>query len=203
MHPWRERLQRWFTPLASHIPLSPNAITLLALAINLIAACVLAWASADPRLFLVAPGLIAVGGLLDGLDGVVARKLGLVTAWGDFLDHFCDRVSDLALLAGWMIGTLVHAWLALPILVIVALHGYAGTQIEASFHERSYEGAGRGEFIFAVLILPLAGWSLQAADLLQHVVAGLSVAEWLTVALGVVALGSLSGRIRRAFQLSR
>ena len=37
MHPWRERLSRWLTPLARTTPLSPNAITLIALALNLIA----------------------------------------------------------------------------------------------------------------------------------------------------------------------
>ena len=31
MHPWRERLARWFTPMARRMPLSPNAITIIAL----------------------------------------------------------------------------------------------------------------------------------------------------------------------------
>ena len=32
MHPWRERFSRWFTPIARRSPLSPNTISILALA---------------------------------------------------------------------------------------------------------------------------------------------------------------------------
>jgi hypothetical protein len=38
MQVWRERLPRWFAPLARHCPLSPNAISLLGLLINTAAA---------------------------------------------------------------------------------------------------------------------------------------------------------------------
>ena len=37
MHPWRERLGRWFTPIARRSPLPPNAITVASLLLNLIA----------------------------------------------------------------------------------------------------------------------------------------------------------------------
>jgi len=46
---------------------------------------------------------IILSGLFDLLDGVVARKLGKVTAWGGFLDSVLDRYSDLLLLLAFLI----------------------------------------------------------------------------------------------------
>src|SRR5688500_2653590 len=84
MNVWRDRFQRWFGPLARRSPLSPNAITLLALAINVCGAVLL-----YRRQFLLAILLIAVGGLADLLDGLVARVQEKTSRFGDFLDHFC------------------------------------------------------------------------------------------------------------------
>src|SRR6059058_2532431 len=84
---WRDRLNRWLLPVARRTPLSPNAITLLALAINLVGAACLALGARRPSLFLAAIVLIAVGGLADALDGIVARARNQTSRYGDFLDH--------------------------------------------------------------------------------------------------------------------
>jgi CDP-diacylglycerol--glycerol-3-phosphate 3-phosphatidyltransferase len=47
---------------------------------------------------------IILSGLFDLFDGVIARKLGKVTAFGGFLDSVLDRYSDLLLL----ISLLIH-----------------------------------------------------------------------------------------------
>src|SRR2546428_9518643 len=103
MHPWRERLSRWFTPVARRLPLSPNTITAIALLFNLAAATLLLLGTRQPALFLIAMVLIAIGGFADALDGVVARLQQKETRFGDFLDHICDRISDAAPAACWMI----------------------------------------------------------------------------------------------------
>ncbi len=46
---------------------------------------------------------IILSGLFDLFDGVVARKLGKVTAFGGFLDSVLDRYSDLLLLLALLI----------------------------------------------------------------------------------------------------
>lgn len=95
MHPWRDRLDRWLSPVARRTPLSPNAISVIALALNVIAAACL-----YERWFLTAIAFIAAGGLADALDGIVARVHGRATRFGDFLDHCLDRVSDTLIAAG-------------------------------------------------------------------------------------------------------
>ena len=122
MNIWRGRLHRWLAPAARRCPLSPNAITLLALAINIVAAALL-----YRRWFLVAIVLLAIGGLADAFDGVVARVQEKTSRYGDFLDHFADRVSDTLLLAGWLLGNEVRLEIALGAIIAIMLNGYLGT----------------------------------------------------------------------------
>jgi archaetidylinositol phosphate synthase len=197
---WRDRLNRWLTPLARGFPLSPNAITVLALMLVLCAAAALAFARQHPVLFLIAVPILGVGGLLDAFDGVVARVQGKQSTFGDFLDHFFDRIADLTLLSCWCIGAGVGIEISLLALLSVSLNGYLGTQIEASFGERSYEGTGRGEFVIALVILPLAAYSLARAGLLSRPFGGLSVPEWATTVLAFFALLGVIQRFRRALR---
>ena len=180
-------------PLARRVPFSPNTITLFALLFTLAAAACLALGAQWRAAFPAAIVLAGVGGLLDVLDGIVAREKGLTSRWGDFLDHFCDRVSDLALLAGWILGAQVTSWIGLVALVAVALVGYAGTQLEASFGRREYETTGRGEYFVAVLLLPGIAWIGGEAAMGMRI-GGVRLFDALTL---IVAAGALLGVVQR------
>jgi archaetidylinositol phosphate synthase len=201
MHPWRERLDRVLTPLAASSPLSPNQITGLALAGNLVAAGLLAAAALDYRLFLVAPAVVAVAGLLDAFDGLVARARNESTRFGDFLDHLCDRISDAALMAGWILGTSVRPWLGFVAIIAVMMTGYVGTQIEATFGRRSYEGVGRGEYVLALVALPILAFTAARLGLLTTRFGGFTIPEWLLFLLIAAALWSIASRVAAARHL--
>lgn len=203
MHPWRARLERWFRPLAQRSPLSPNTLTLLAFLLNLAAAALFAAARVRPILFMVAIPVITIGGLLDAFDGIVAREQNKSSRFGDFLDHLLDRASDLALLAGWMYGARIRPEFALLLLILIALNGYAGTQIEATFGSRSYEGVGRGEFVLALVALPVLSYVTIVSGFESFRVAGLSVAEVMGTLLALGALAGIAQRIRMARSLDR
>ena len=188
MNLWRDRLNRWLLPVARRTPLSPNAVTLLALAINLGAAACLALGGRRPALFLVAIALIAVGGLADALDGIVARAKNQSSRFGDFLDHAADRVSDTVVAACWLAGNGVREWLLIAAIVLVMLNGYLGTQIEATWRERSYEGVGRGVFT--------NGWATMRF-------ASFTIAEWLALLMLAFALLGVAQRIALARRLER
>ena len=66
--------------MALRSPLSPNAISFCALLLNLIAAALL-----YERFFLIAIFVIAIGGLADAFDGIVARVQAKESRFGDFL----------------------------------------------------------------------------------------------------------------------
>ena len=202
MHVWRERLSRWFTPIARMCPISPNAVSILALSINLFAAALFLGGRTRPFLFVVAVAFVIVGGFADALDGVVARVQQKESAFGDFLDHVADRISDTALAACWMIGNGVRESLVVVAVALVMLNGYIGTQIEATFRERSYDSMGRGEFVLALVVFPIVSFILftNGWDALRF--AGFTIAEFMTLALIAFALLAIVQRFALARRMS-
>jgi archaetidylinositol phosphate synthase len=198
MHPWRARLDRWFTPLARRCPLSPNAITLLALALNLAAA----WLFYS-RSFLLGIVFLAVGGLADAFDGIVARVQQKSSKFGDFLDHSADRLSDSLLIGGWLLGNGVRAEIAIGVVVAVTLNGYIGTQLEASWHERNYDSVGRGEFVLALIVFPIVSHILFTNEWESFALGGLHIAEWMSLLLLTFAILGVAQRVALASRLER
>jgi phosphatidylglycerophosphate synthase len=198
MHPWRDRLDRWLSPVARRTPLSPNAITVLAFALMLAAAACL-----YERWFLAAIPFIAIGGLADALDGMVARAHGTASHFGDFLDHCLDRVADTLVAAGWLLGNGVRTPILVAVIIAVMMNGYIGTQIEATYRQRNYDSVGRGEFVLALIVFPIvssilfrSGWDAQRF-------AALSVAEWLALLLTIFAILGIVQRFALARRLDR
>ncbi len=203
MHPWRERLARWFTPLARRCPLSPNAVTLLALALNLVAAACLYLGGRRPILFLAAIVFLIIGGFADAFDGIVARVQQKSSNFGDFLDHVADRVSDTAVAAAWMIGSGVREELTVVAIIVVMLNGYMGTQIEATWRERTYDNVGRGEFVLALIVFPIVSYIVFANGWQSIAPLTLTIAEWLTVLLIAFAFLGIAQRLALAARLER
>lgn len=198
MHVWRDRLFRWFAPAARRCPLSPNAVTLLALALNVIAAALL-----HQRYFLIAIVFLGIGGLADAFDGIVARVQEKTSVYGDFLDHFADRVSDVLLITGWLLGNGVRPEITIAVIIGVLLNGYIGTQIEASWHERNYDSVGRGEFVLALVVFPLVSHILFTNGWNAATYGGLNIAEWMAVVLFAFAILGIVQRFALAARLSR
>jgi len=196
MNVWRDRLQRWFTPLARRCPLSPNAVTLLALGIQLIAVTCL-----YRRAFLLALPFVVIGGLADAFDGIVARAQAKESRFGDFLDHFADRIADLTLAAGWMLGSGVREVIAMLVLIAIMLNGYIGTQIEATWKVREYDSIGRGEFVLALIVFPIVSHILFANGWQRIAGGGLTIAEWMSLAMALFAAIGIAQRFGKAKQM--
>ncbi len=189
MNVWRDRLSRWFTPVARSCPLSPNAISIIALLINLGAATLLAY-----RFFIVAIFLVAIGGLADAFDGIVARAQQKESPFGDFLDHVADRISDTALATGWMVGNDMRESIVVVGIILVMLNGYIGTQLEATYGKRSYEAVGRGEFVLGLIVFPIISSILFRNDWAAQHVASFTIPEWLALLMVVVAFLGIAER---------
>lgn len=203
MHPWRERLSRWFTPMARRCPISPNTITLIALLLNLTAAACLYHGRSRPSLYLLAIVFLSIGGWCDAFDGIVARVQEKSSRLGDFFDHVADRVSDACVAATWMIGSGVREELTLLAIMIVMLSGYIGTQIEATYGQRTYEGIGRGEFVLAFVVFPIVSFILATNGWLSMTLASFTIPEWLTHAFIAFAVLGVIQRLRLAARLER
>lgn len=198
MHPWRLRLERWFTPMARRCPFSPNAISIVALLLNVAAAALF-----FTQHFLLGILFITIGGLADAFDGIVARVQEKTSRYGDFLDHFCDRVSDILLITGWLLGNGVRIEIVVTVLIGVMLNGYIGTQIEATWHVRNYDSVGRGEFVLALVVYPIVSHILFSLGLQTQTFAQLRIAEWMSVLLAIFAVLGIVQRFGLASKLQR
>jgi CDP-diacylglycerol--glycerol-3-phosphate 3-phosphatidyltransferase len=100
---------------------NPNLITLMGLFSTLLASFLIL-----KEFFTWAGLLIILSGIFDLIDGMVARKLNKVTAFGGFLDSVLDRYSDLLLLLSLLIYYLNKGN---PTLVILTSFASIGTAL--------------------------------------------------------------------------
>lgn len=96
-----DRLDGWLEsalPFLFRRAINPNALTVVGTAVSVGAGAAFAtgffgWGAIG----------ILVGGIFDLVDGVIARKHGIATAFGAFLDSTLDRLADMAILLGVMV----------------------------------------------------------------------------------------------------
>jgi len=79
-----------------------------------------------------AAALFAVASITDWLDGYLARRMGIVTVFGKFLDPIADKLIVMAALIMILPFDRVPAWMVLVILgreiIITGLRGIASTE---------------------------------------------------------------------------
>ena len=108
----------------------PNTLTLINLALSLVAAYVIAIGQ-----FFYGGLLILLSGLFDLLDGALARFSGKTTKFGAILDSVVDRFSEAAVLCGlivWYIlqGVPLEIWLILGVIISSFLVSYIRARAE-------------------------------------------------------------------------
>ncbi len=181
------------TPVGSALGrsgLTPNMVTYLGVAVQV----VVAYFILIDRLLVA--GLVAiVAGLLDTVDGAVARARGLATKFGAFMDSTTDRLAD-ALVFGpiaWLFLASPTAaandqqWvggLALAVLVLSFLVSYVKARAEGLGFECNVGLIERAERLIIVII-------------------GLVFSSVLPLALGLLALASLVTLLQRILHVRR
>lgn len=150
----RRLLTKLLTPVARRLSgVHPNTLTMMSLITGVLSGLAFFLTFKDPAFFLAGGLLAALSGLSDSLDGIVARMHCRCSRFGDFLDHFCDRIVDLAILVGLSFSTHVDSTLGLVVVILILLNNYLATQIHASFQERFYGGIGKAELFPGLVIV--------------------------------------------------
>ena len=174
---------------------TPNTITLLALAIGVVAAVVFI-VTHNALLF---AALALLGAFLDALDGEVARRSGTASKLGGYLDAMCDRLyeSTLIFAAAYVTG---H-WTACFLLMVASFTvSYAKARAAVEIPIRNDHGwpeimgrEGRSiGFCFGVLLLGL----VPDARWLGH-----DLFFWTLVVMTITTLITAFQRILRAREL--
>ncbi|NYZ77351.1 CDP-alcohol phosphatidyltransferase family protein [Candidatus Micrarchaeota archaeon] len=99
-------LQMKIGQLLSFIPLSPNQWTLISLLLAFIGAYEIITGQLVYGL-----ALFALSGIIDMVDGAVARARGETTKFGGFLDGVCDRLVEALFLISLMFYPLPYVWM--------------------------------------------------------------------------------------------
>lgn len=174
-----DRVRRWLawliepaTSVLLRLGVTPNAITLLGLLVNAGVGLIAAGGN------LVAAGLLFLAsGLFDGLDGALARRIGVTSKFGAFLDSTVDRYSEAFVLFGLLIytgdrGLLLEQRLVYATLVGSLLVSYTRSRAEALGIECKVGLLTRLErylILSATLILQLVTPGLLVLAVLTHV----------------------------------
>jgi CDP-diacylglycerol--glycerol-3-phosphate 3-phosphatidyltransferase len=108
--------------------ITPNALTLTNLALNIVAACVIATGH-----FVLGGVLILGSGLFDLLDGALARFNKQTTKFGAVLDSTVDRISEAATLCGLLIWYVPQedATLVIVLIIVVLVGSFLVSYIRA------------------------------------------------------------------------
>jgi archaetidylinositol phosphate synthase len=138
------------------IGLSPNHVSVLGIILAVLSAVTYWQWKLDPILLLVAPLLMLASGLLDALDGALARQYGKATTFGGFFDSLLDRYADAVILCGIILGGLTEVAWGLAALVGSLLVSYARSRAEAAGVKM--ETVGLAERAERIVLLALASF---------------------------------------------
>ncbi len=155
----------------------PNHLTLSALCFGILAALLIARSR-----FVEGALLLALSGLFDLLDGLLARNSGRVTGFGGILDSVADRYVDAAIFIS--LGMAGFNW----ILVAVALLGslmvsYVRARAEKVIPRCDVGIAERGERLIVIIAGLLTGF-INTALILVAILSHLTVLQRLLYAWG-------------------
>ena len=126
-------------------------------------------------------------GLLDAIDGKVAKLTHKISKRGDFLDHALDRYADVFIVGGLALSP----WCRYPSIGLLAVVGvlltsYMGTQAQAVGYKRNYSGLlGRADRLVLLMIAPIIQHILLSFSNFELPL-GLYLLEWVLIYFAVM-----------------
>ena len=154
LHLFRPLKERLLFPIGAKLAKThPNTITFWSLIPGLLAG--VAWWQGGTVFLILASLLTLANGILDLLDGHLARHYKKQSALGDFLDCVVDRYTDVAILTGIAFSPYADPLLAHLAIVAVLLVSFLGSQSQASGGGRVESGVlGRAERHVLLILIP-------------------------------------------------
>ncbi len=161
----RERWTKAISPLVYRMDgFEPSTLTWTSLILSLLAFYLLMTAerNTDGAIHIVeGVVIILLAGILDGLDGALARHQGTDGPYGDFLDHTIDRIVDVGILVaiGMNAGFVDNASSGYIAGLLTLFGSYMGTQAQSVGLGRIYGGFSRADrMVLTLVALIVSAW---------------------------------------------
>jgi len=204
----RERWTKAIQPIVLKMgDLDPSVLTWTSLLISIIGFYILSMAEMNTNgsiIIIITVILVLVAGVLDALDGALARHQGTDGPYGDFLDHTIDRIVDVGLLVaiGMNAAFVSNMSAGLTAGLLTLLGSYMGTQAQSVGLDRIYGGFSRADrMIITLLGLLIAAMQAYTGgsgidvtnyhEMFKYILLGNNELNGMTGALAVSAWGGI------------
>ena len=155
--------------------LSPNFWTFVGLGFALITAVV--YGMGIEFGLIIGGILLLVSGFFDMVDGQVARVTGKTSKKGEYLDSMFDKISEVAIFLGILIGGYAEPYLVLLAITLSLLVSYA--RAKSDLINIKLQGIGIGERAERLLVIAVVGiiGFMDYAVLIVVIIAGVTLIQ--------------------------
>jgi len=159
--------------------LSPNFWTCVGLAFALISAVVY---GLGIEFGLIIGGiLLLVSGFFDMVDGQVAKVTGKTSKKGSYFDSMFDKIAEVAIFLGILIGGYAEPYLVLLAITLSLLVSYARAKSDAINIKLQGVGIGeRAERLLVIAIIGIIGY-MEIAIVIVVIIAGITLIQRMIV----------------------
>jgi len=159
--------------------LSPNFWTLVGLVFALASALVY---GLGMEFGLIIGGiLLLVSGFFDMVDGQVARATGKTSQKGSYLDSMFDKIAEVAIFLGLLIGGYAEPYLVILAITLSLLVSYARAKSDALSIKLQGVGIGeRAERLLVIAIIGIIGY-MEPAVIIVAIIAGITLVQRMIV----------------------
>ena len=149
LRPALEKMGRGFAATG----LSPNFWTFVGLGFALVAAVI--YGMGMEFGLIIGGVLLLVSGFFDMVDGQVARVTGKSSKKGEYLDSMFDKISEVAIFLGILIGGYAEPYIVLLAITLSLLVSYA--RAKSDLINIKLQGIGIGERAERLLVIAIIG----------------------------------------------
>ncbi len=125
--------------------------------------------------------LLLVSGFFDMMDGQVARATGQTSKKGSYLDSMFDKIAEVVIFLGILIGGYVEPHIVLLAITLSLLVSYARAKSDALNIKLQGVGIGeRAERLLAIAIIGIIGY-MELAVIIVVIIAGITLVQRMIV----------------------
>ena len=125
--------------------------------------------------------LLLVSGFFDMVDGQVARVTGKTSQKGSYLDSMFDKIAEVAIFLGLLIGGYAEPYLVMLAITLSLLVSYARAKSDALNIKLQGVGIGeRAERLLVIAVIGIIGY-MEPAVIIVVVIAGITLVQRMIV----------------------